>query len=75
MEQQLAKEALKSIIARVLDNAYDAVTDNAGKEQDHFLSGKRLAYYEVLDTIKKELAIRDADLEEFGLNVILETML
>ena len=75
MEQQLAKEALKHIIARLLDNAYDAVADSADRENDPFLSGKRLAYYEALSIIKSELAAQDADMEEFGLNVMLETML
>lgn len=35
-----------------------------------------MAYYEILlDTIKNELKVRDADLEEFGLDIDLENII
>lgn len=63
------EETLKRIIARVLDNANDALNE----EKSEFVDGKKLAYYEVLDTIKNELKINDADLKEFGLDINLDS--
>lgn len=34
-----------------------------------------MAYYEILDTIKNELKVRDADLKEFGLDIDLENII
>jgi hypothetical protein len=65
--------AIKFIIARVLDNAKDSC-EEAKNNSDDFYKGKRLAYYEILDTIKNELNIRDQDLEEFGLDIDLDNM-
>lgn len=33
-----------------------------------FTQGRRTAYYEMLDILKSELDVRDADLEKLGLN-------
>lgn len=72
MGNELTSEAIKYIIARVLDNAYDAIEEAKENGTDEFYSGKRLAYYEVLDTIKNELIVRDQDLKEFGLDIDLD---
>jgi len=63
---------LKFIIARVIDNANDALEEAKKNNDDEFFKGKKLAYYEVLDTIKNELKARNQDLKEFGLDIDLE---
>ena len=63
---------IKYIIARILDNAYDAIEESNKNKDDDFYKGKRLAYYEVLDTIKNELKARNQDLKEFCLDIELE---
>lgn len=65
-------EAIKYILARVIDNANDAVAEAKESPEDDFYKGKRLAYYEVLDTIKNELKAKEQELKEFGLDVDLE---
>lgn len=72
MANELTSESIKYIIARVLDNANDAIEEAKENKDDEFYSGKRLAYYEILDTIKNELIVRNQDLKEFGLNIDLE---
>lgn len=67
----LNEETIKYIIARVLSNANDTLKDD---DKSDFTNGKRLAYYEVLDTIKNELEVREQDLKEFGLDVNLEDL-
>ena len=46
---------IKHIIARVLDNANDALQEAAENKNDQFYQGKLLAYYEIADTIKNDL--------------------
>lgn len=65
-------EAIKYIISRVVDNANDAIAEVKENPQDDFYKGKKLAYYEVLDTIKNELKVRDQNLKDFGLDIDLE---
>ena len=71
----LTAERLQYIIARVIDNANDAVKDSKENPKDDFINGKKLAYYEVLDTIKNELDVSEQDMKEFGLDFPLETLL
>lgn len=68
----MSEEEIKYIVARVLDNANDAFEEAAENKDDDFYKGKKLAYYEILDTIKNELKARGQDLKEFGLNINLE---
>lgn len=75
MMNELSSDAIKFIIARVLDNANDAFEELDDNKNDDFYKGKSLAYYEVLDTIKNELIVRDQDLKEFGLDIDLEKLL
>lgn len=63
---------IKFIISRVIDNANDAAKESEQNKGDDFYKGRRLAYYEILDTIKSELEVRGQDLKEFGLDVDLE---
>lgn len=71
----LTAERLKYIIARVVDNANDAVEESKAEPDDAFIVGKKTAYYEVLDTIKNELDVSEQDLKEYGLNFKLEELL
>lgn len=66
------EDTIKYIIARVIDNANDALEEERKNKDDAFYKGKKLAYYEILDTIKNDLDINDQDLKEFGLDVDLE---
>lgn len=60
------------IVARVIENAHEARNEAKQNESDDFYKGRKLAYYEILDTIKNELIAREQDIEEFGLNINLE---
>ena len=68
----MTESAIKFIISRVIDNARDAAEEAKENGNDDFYNGRKLAYYEILDTIKNELIVRDADLKEFGLDMDLE---
>lgn len=68
----MTEETIKHIIARVIDNANDALEEERKNKNDAFYKGKKLAYYEILDTIKNDLDIDDQDLKAFGLDVNLE---
>ena len=70
----MTEETIKHIIARVIDNANDALEEERKNKNDAFYKGKKLAYYEILDTIKNDLEIDDQDLKAFGLDVNLEKM-
>ena len=70
----MTEETIKHIIARVIDNAHDALEEERKNKNDAFYKGKKLAYYEILDTIKNDLDIDDQDLKAFGLDVNLEKM-
>jgi hypothetical protein len=69
---KLTESELEFIISRVLDNAKDAAEST---EESQFNEGKKLAYYEILDTIKNELTVRDIDVKRFGLDTVLEELL
>lgn len=66
------ESTLKYIIARVIDNANETMNEAKEKPNDDFYKGKRLAYYEVLDTIKNTLLNEGISLDDLGLNVNLE---
>ena len=70
----MTEETIKHIIVRVIDNANDALEEERKNKNDAFYKGKKLAYYEILDTIKNDLDIDDQDLKAFGLDVNLEKM-
>lgn len=72
MTDALTKEGIKFLIARLLDNANEAVEESNKNKEDQFAAGRRLAYYEMLDILKNELDVRDQDLKEFGLDINLE---
>lgn len=68
MMSKISEESLKYIIARLVDNANEAVEEGDKNKTDAFCQGRRLAYYEMLDILKSELDVRDTDLKEFGLD-------
>lgn len=68
----MTEESIKFIISRVIANANDAAEEAKENKDDDFYKGRKLAYYEILDTIQSELFVRDADLKEFGLDINLE---
>ena len=72
MMNKLTTSKLEFIVSRVLDNAKDTFLSNDNSE---FVQGKKLAYYEILDTIKNELEVRDVDTKDFGLDIDLESLL
>ncbi|MFV0558879.1 MAG: hypothetical protein ACK5MW_09650 [Enterococcus sp.] len=61
-------ETIKFLISRLLDNAKETVEESKGKTGDAFYDGKKLAYYEILDTLQSELLAHDESLEDFGLD-------
>lgn len=65
----ITMESLKYIIARLLDNANDAVEEYREDKNNKFFAGRKLAYYEMLDILKTELDVRDEDLKELGLDI------
>lgn len=70
----MQESTIKFIIFRVIDNANDAIKQLKENPEDDFYKGRKLAYYEILDTIKNELIANDKDLKEFGLDVSLEKL-
>ena len=68
-------DEFKYIVSRVLDNANDAISEAKENPEDDFYKGRKMAYYEILDTIKNELKVRDSDLKEFGLDIDLENII
>lgn len=70
--QTLSNDTLKYLIARLIENADEAVQEYRDDKQSDFKNGRSLAYYEMLDTLKSELTARGQSLDEFGLNVNLE---
>ena len=74
MSNSLTESELEFIISRVIKNAEDAVEESKN-DNSAFLDGKKLAYYEILDTIRNELVVREIDLKRFGLDIVLEELL
>lgn len=72
---ELTSDAIKYIIARLLDNANDAVEEYNKDKKDEFNAGRKVAYYEMLDILKTEFDVRDQDLKEFGLDIDLENQI
>lgn len=68
----MSEAEIKFIISRVIENANEALEESKQNKDDAFYKGRKLAYYEILDTIKNELIVRGQDLKEFGLDIDLE---
>lgn len=69
------KIIFNKIIAKLITNAKEntkAFRSATDEEDKLFLSGKQLAYYEVLLTIHNRLISVDEELEDYGLDICLE---
>ena len=69
------KVVFPAIIAELITNAKEntkAFRSATDEEDKLFLSGKQLAYYEVLLTIHNRLISADEELEDYGLDIRLE---
>jgi len=72
---EISADAFKYIISRLVDNALTAKQELDDDPGNSFYEGKTMAYYEVLDTLKNELEVREQDLKEYGLDMDLEKSL
>ena len=69
------KIIFNKIIAELITNAKEntkAFRSAIDKDDKLFLSGKQLAYYEVLLTIHNRLVSADEELKDYGLDICLE---
>lgn len=69
----MTNEFLRYLITRILENAQEAAADLAADKKSEFKSGRRLAYYEVLDIIQAEA--NGLDLKALGLDMDLDKAL
>lgn len=70
----MTKAEFQYIIERILMNAYNSVNECKKNGEEDYYVGHKIAHYEVLDIIKNELAAREEDLNEYGLNIDLEKL-
>ena len=68
-KNKITAEGLACIVERLVLNAKEAHDESVKDNNDLFKQGRRLAYYEMLDMLKTELEMQDADLREFGLDI------
>ena len=64
----MTDELFNYIIGRLISNADDTLEEEKENGLNDFIMGKKLAYYEVLDTIRNDLEIAEYDLEQCGLD-------
>lgn len=69
----MTKTTFDFILERIINNAMDAANEKG--DDDTFQDGKKLAYYEILDTIKNEIIAHDIDASEYGLDTALEDLM
>ena len=60
------------IVQLLVERAVEASADSKAVPEDLFQKGRKIAYYEVLDTIKNQLLVNDQKLEEYHLDFDLE---
>ncbi|MCD7892380.1 MAG: hypothetical protein LUG60_01640 [Erysipelotrichaceae bacterium] len=68
MDNLLNNESFKHLILLLLNNANDTLKMYRNNPKDHYYAGKKLGYYEILDTLKNRLETREEDLKEYGLD-------
>ena len=71
---KLSNEQFEDIVSMVVQNAKEAFDEAKENRNDDFLNGRKQAYYEVLDTIKSQLLVDDANLAAYGLDKSVEEM-
>lgn len=69
----MTKEGLEWIINSILENAICAVQET-GDPSDSFYRGRMLAYYEILDSIKNRIEIREGNPADYGLDFDLDDL-
>ena len=74
MNEMEASEFVRCFISRLLERSKETIEESRREEDDKFQAGRHLAYYEVMDILKSELEVHDADLKEFGLDINLEQL-
>ena len=67
----MSDETMKYIIECIIENAKEA----SKLPRNEFNDAKRLAYYEVLNTIKGQLEVNDVNFKDYGLSFEIENIL
>ena len=67
--EKLTEEGMAYIVARLIQNANEAVREYREERTDLFKDGRAVAYYEMLSILQSELDARQQDLRRFGLDV------
>ena len=65
MRKKMSAAEMKYVIYRVIKNGYNSI-DDAKKDPCEFNRGRKMAYYEVLDTIYNQLDVYEQDTKNFG---------
>ena len=65
MRKKMSAAEMKYVIYRVIKNGYNSI-DDAKEDPCEFNRGRKMAYYEVLDTIYNQLDIYEQDTKNFG---------
>ena len=65
MSKKLSAAEMRYVIYRVVKNGYESVSE-AKNDPCEFNDGRKMAYYEVLDTIYNQLGIYEQDTKNFG---------
>ena len=65
MSKRLSPAEMRYVIYRVIKNGYDSI-DDAKDDPCEFNRGRKMAYYEVLDTIYNQPDIYEQDTKNFG---------
>lgn len=63
------------VIKYIFECILDYASDTLNLPRNEFNDGKRLAYYEILNTIKGQLEIHDIDVREYGFDFMTEDIL
>lgn len=67
--EKLTEEGMAYIVARLIQNANEAVREYREERTDLFKDGRAVAYYEMLSILQSELDAHQQDLRRFGLDV------
>ena len=65
MRKKLSAAEMKYVIYRVIKNGYASI-DEAKDEPSEFNEGRKMAYWEVLDTIYNQLDVYEQNTKNFG---------
>ena len=65
MSEKLNFDEMRYVIYRVMKHGYESI-DEAKADPCEFNEGRKLAYWEVLDTIYNQLDIYEQDPKDFG---------